>query len=52
MVHPDLLPSAEQLHDLDSFFSPQAAAIEDELDSFLAQLLDSEDDSPSEDQSK
>ncbi|QJC21413.1 zinc-dependent metalloprotease [Arcanobacterium buesumense] len=50
--HPDLLPSAEQLHDLDSFFSPQAAAIEDELDSFLAQLLDSEDDSPSEDQSK
>ncbi|WP_216379218.1 zinc-dependent metalloprotease [Arcanobacterium phocae] len=41
--HPDLLPSADDLHNPDGFFSAESAAIEDELDSFLAELFDDAD---------
>ncbi|QRV02556.1 zinc-dependent metalloprotease [Arcanobacterium phocisimile] len=46
-THPDLLPTAEQLADPQLFFSPEAAAIEEELDSFLSELLDGEDNTES-----
>ncbi|MDO4887796.1 MAG: zinc-dependent metalloprotease [Actinomycetaceae bacterium] len=40
-THPDLLPTAEDLGAPESFFEqPEPSAVEEELDAFLAQLLD------------
>lgn len=42
--HPDLLPTPEQLANPASFFDkPAASAVEDELDAFLAQILEEAD---------
>lgn len=42
--HPDLLPTAEVLDNPEAFFSDDSAAIEEELDSFLADLFRSADE--------